>query len=110
MSDPQPPRLLNRRYALLPNPMQGGMADVYKAKDLIEDGREIAIKMFRRDVLTDALAIEAFRRETEAMRNCIHPNIVRLLDSGVDEETGRHFLALEWMPENLDQYLKRETF
>lgn len=110
MSDPQVPRLLNRRYALRPNPMQGGMADVFKAMELTGDGREVAIKMFRPDVLNDALTIEAFRRETEAMRNCIHPNIVRLLESGVDEETGRHFLTLEWMPENLDQYLQRESF
>jgi serine/threonine protein kinase len=64
------------------------MAEVFKAMELIGDGREVAIKMFRRDVLNDASTIEAFRRETEAIRNCIHPNIVRLLESGVDEETG----------------------
>jgi serine/threonine protein kinase len=90
--------------------MQGGMAEVYKAMDLAGDGRDVAIKMFRPDVLTDALTVEAFRRETEAMRNCIHPNILRLLESGVDQETDRHFLVLEWMPENLEEYLKRESF
>jgi tRNA A-37 threonylcarbamoyl transferase component Bud32 len=86
------------------------MAEIYKAMDLAGDGRDVAIKMFRPDVLTDALVVEAFRRETEAIRNCIHPNIVQLLGSGIDQESSRHFLVLEWMPENLEEYLKRETF
>jgi tRNA A-37 threonylcarbamoyl transferase component Bud32 len=90
--------------------MQGGMAEVYKATDLLDEGQTVAIKMFRQDILSDALTIEAFRRETESMRNCVHSNIVRLLDSGVDQETKRHYLAFEWMPENLDQWLKRESF
>lgn len=110
MSDAQVPRLLNRRYALKPGPMHGGMAEVFKAMELVGEGREVAIKMFRSDVLNDALIVEAFRRETEAIRNCTHPNIVQLLESGVDEETGRHFLVLEWMPQNLEQYLQKQSF
>ncbi len=78
--------------------------------ELTGEGRKVAIKMFRPDVLNNALTMEAFSRETETMQNDVHPNIVRLFESGVVEETGRHFLALEWLPDNLDLHLQRGSF
>lgn len=103
-------RILGDRYALLPNPKEGGMAQIFKASDLEEDGRIVAVKMFRPEVLADPLALEAFRRETEAIRSCVHPNIIELFDSGIDQQTGRHFLVLEWMAESLEEFLARETY
>jgi len=86
------------------------MAQIFKASDLQDDGRIVAVKMFRPEVLADPLAIEAFRRETEAIRSCVHPNIIELVDAGLDGQTGRHFLVLEWMTESLEQFLERETY
>ena len=101
-------RIFNNRYAAVSTPKQGGMAEVYKAVDSQADGRIVAVKIFRKDVLDDELAREAFRRETEAVRSCNHPNIVRLLDTGVDESSGRSFLVLEWLPRDLDEVLNAE--
>ena len=103
-------RILADRYALLPNPKQGGMAEIFKASDLQNEGRIVAVKMFRPEVLADPLALEAFRRETEAIRTCVHPNIIELLDSGTDRETSRHFLVLEWMSHSLEELLGREIY
>lgn len=39
--------IVNNRYALFRDrPVAGGMADVYKAADLRNDGRKVALKMF----------------------------------------------------------------
>lgn len=103
-------RILSNSYALLPNPKQGGMAEIFKASDLQNDGRIVAVKMFRPEVLADPLALEAFRRETEAIQSCVHPNIIELFDTGIDQQTGRHFLVLEWMAESLEEYLAREIY
>jgi serine/threonine protein kinase len=101
-------RIFNNRYAAVSAPKQGGMAEVYKAVDSQADGNVVAVKVFRTDVLDDELAREAFRRETEAVRSCNHPNIVRLLDTGVEEASGRSFLVLEWLPRNLEEMLNAE--
>jgi len=98
------------RYALLPNPKRGGMAEIYKALDTQRDGCPVAIKMFRHDILTAPLALEAFRRETQAIKSCVHPNIIEHLGDGTDDASGRHFLVLEWMTESLEEFLLRETF
>jgi serine/threonine protein kinase/DNA polymerase III delta prime subunit len=86
------------------------MAQIFRASDLQKDGRIVAVKMFRPEVLADPLALEAFRRETEAIRSCEHPNIIELFDVGIDQETGRHFLVLEWMAESLEEFLAREIY
>lgn len=86
------------------------MAQIFKASDLQQDGRLVAVKMFRPEVLANPLALEAFRRETEAIRSCIHPNIIELFDTGLDQDTGRHFLVLEWMAESLEDRLAREVY
>ena len=109
MTAQQLPRIINDRYVIHAQPKRGGMADVYRAMDLSGDS-EVAVKVFRFDVLSDALIAEAFRRETEAMKNCSHPNILRLLDSGIEPNSKRHYLVFEWMPDSLDELLKRESF
>src|SRR5712675_2655189 len=110
LHEPSAARLLGKRYALFPNPRQGGMAEIYKTSDLKADGQIVAVKIFRPEVLNERLAREAFHRETEAIRSCVHPNIVSLLDAGTDSETGREFLVLEWIAQNLDQFREKQGF
>jgi serine/threonine protein kinase/superfamily I DNA/RNA helicase len=95
------------RYALLGDPLAGGMASVYKARDL-ENDELVAIKRFDRDRLLPELEAEAFRREVEALRNLIHPNILKIYDSGEDAE-GRPFLVLEWMSHDLVEHHERRA-
>ena len=53
-------RILNGRYALLPNPKAGGMADVYCATDLDNGGQKVAVKMLRYLSEQDAIIAESF--------------------------------------------------
>jgi serine/threonine protein kinase len=93
-------RLLNGRYALSGEPIEGGAARVFKASDTRSDLRLVAIKIFteRHDT---RLAGEFFARECRALQELTHPAIIELLDWGIVEESGERFLVLEWMPTTL---------
>jgi hypothetical protein len=39
--------IVRGRYALQPKPIAGGMADVYRGKDMLERGRDVAVKIVR---------------------------------------------------------------
>jgi hypothetical protein len=59
------------------------MAEILKATDLQNDGRIVAVKMFRPDILADPLVFEAFRRETEGNSQLRRPKIGRPILEGV---------------------------
>ncbi|MEQ8970616.1 MAG: AAA domain-containing protein [Coleofasciculus sp. C1-SOL-03] len=101
------PRLINNRYAISPNPLSGGMAEVYRARDLEDDEeRRVAVKLFTQRNIEEDIIAESFRRETQALKELKYPGIVELLDSGKDEQTGNPFLVLEWMEKDLTALLK----
>lgn len=104
--------ILNKRYALLGKPFSGGMAEVYKATDLNQDGNIVAVKLFKLDEAGEVNDIlkESFRRETLALRELKHDNIVELYDSGVDENSGRHFLVMPWVGQDLENWLESNEF
>lgn len=83
-------------------PRQGGMAEVYKAIDMRSNGQPVAIKLFREGFLDTRIALEAFARETRALRELnSHPHIAQLLDYGTDKTTERKYIALEWLEQDL---------
>ena len=87
-------------------PRSGHFADVYKAYDLeAEPPTAVAIKVLKPAKTEDPVAIATIHREYESLWKLDHPNIVRLIDTGVDADSGKHYLALEWVESNLDSYL-----
>jgi len=99
--------ILGGRYALAPDPIAGGMADVYRATDLgVPSHRPVAVKVFRYGALDEEVLRESFRRETLALKELAHPNIVELLDAGTDPETKRLYVVMEWVDASLPQWLK----
>ena len=90
-----PPGILNDRYQLVESLGTGGMALVYKAKDLMLE-RHVAVKVLREDFSVDAAFRERFRQEAKAAANLSHPNIVTVHDFGLDQ---RHlFIVMELVP------------
>ncbi len=75
------PRVLNDRYEIGELLGRGGMADVYKARDL-RLGRAVAIKLLRADVARDSQLQARFRREAQAVAGLNHPTIVAVYDTG----------------------------
>ena len=57
--------VIANRYEVVQHIGQGGMADVFRAVDTILN-REVAIKILRADLSTDAVSILRFEREAQA--------------------------------------------
>jgi eukaryotic-like serine/threonine-protein kinase len=85
---------LSGRYELGDRLGSGGMSNVYKAKDLVLE-RTVAVKVLAEHLSDDERFVERFRREALAVAKLIHPNIVQVYDTGVDD--GRHFIVMEYV-------------
>lgn len=82
------------RYQILSLIGQGGMADVYRAKDKILD-RVVAIKVLRSKLSEDPMVLVRFQREASAASRLSHPNVVDIYDVG--EYEGMHYIVMEYV-------------
>ena len=87
-------RLLSGRYFVEALVGTGGMAEVYRARDTIED-KTVAVKVLRSEYETDAEFVSRFCREAEAAATMVHENIVRLFDIGMDEN--KRYIVMEYV-------------
>jgi serine/threonine protein kinase len=89
------PTLLNNRYQIEGRLGSGGMAVVYRARDLMLE-RSVAVKILREDFSSDPAFRERFRQEAKAAANLSHPSIVTIHDFGLD--AGHLFIVMEFVP------------
>lgn len=80
-------------YKLIALLGQGGFAEVYKGEH-IHLGTHAAIKVLKTIVTGDE--IEVFRTEARNIASLEHPNIIRVLDFGIEE--GTRFLVMKYAP------------
>ncbi|TQN47576.1 serine/threonine-protein kinase [Humibacillus xanthopallidus] len=85
-------RVIDGRYRVLSHLADGGMASVYVALDARLD-RDVALKIMRPGLATDAVFVERFRSEARSAARLSHPNVVAVFDQG--EDAGDVFLAME---------------
>ena len=85
---------LSGRYETGDRLGSGGMSNVYKATDRILE-RTVAVKILAEHLSDDDRFVARFRREALAVARLIHPNIVQVYDSGVDD--GRHYIVMEYV-------------
>jgi serine/threonine-protein kinase len=92
------PRLLGDRYELEGVVGRGGMAEVYRARDLRLD-RIVAIKTLRADLARDATFQARFRREAQSAASLNNPSIVAVYDTGEDMSSGTPvpFIVMEYV-------------
>ena len=90
--------VLDGRYKFLEKVGSGGMAEVYKARDMVLN-RIVAVKILRDSLASDADFIERFNKEAQRAAGLSHPNIVSIYDVG--ETEGLHYIVIE--------YVSRET-
>jgi len=89
-----PNTLIGARYRLVRRIGQGGMAEVWLAKDTSLD-RDVAVKVMRAHHDNDHVGNERFRREAKASAALSSPNIVTVYD--VVEDAGRQAVVMEYI-------------
>ncbi len=82
-------------YKVLEKIGEGGMGEVYLAKDTNLD-REVAIKVLPSAFSEDKERLARFEREARLLASLNHPNVAAIHELG--ESEGVHFLALEYVP------------
>ncbi|GLY78321.1 Stk1 family PASTA domain-containing Ser/Thr kinase [Actinoallomurus iriomotensis] len=92
------PRLLGGRYELDGVIGRGGMAEVYRARDLRLD-RVVAIKTLRSDLARDPTFQARFRREAQSAASLNHPSVIAVYDTGEDTLDGNPvpYIVMEYV-------------
>jgi serine/threonine-protein kinase len=93
-------------YQLLRRLGRGAMAEVYLAEQ-ISLKRQVAFKVLRGNLATDASYVHRFHREAQAAASLVHANIVQIYEVGAID--GIHFIAQEYVQgSNLAEFLVRK--
>lgn len=87
-------KLLGERYELLEVIGYGGMALVYKAKDILLN-RLVAVKILKSEFNDNEQFIKKFQRESQAAASLSHNNIVNVFDVGVQDNL--HYIVMEYV-------------
>lgn len=76
---------LDGRYEITELIGEGGMADVYKAVDVV-DNKTVAVKILKKEFAESEEFLRRFRNESKAIAVLSHPNIVKIYDVGFSEK------------------------
>ena len=97
---------LGKRYEVLSKIGAGGMADVYKGKDVMLN-RFVAIKVLKKELREDETFVKKFRSEAQAAAGLLNPNIVNVYDVG--EDRGLYYMVMELVEGvTLKEYIERK--
>src|SRR6516164_386539 len=96
--------VLGDRYQLQDPIGRGGMATIYRARDLRMD-RVVAVKVLREVYSTDPKFVRRFQVEAKAASALQHPNIVQVFDYG--QTDGNYYIVMELVEgTDLRRYLR----
>ncbi len=94
------------RYEILEQIGIGGMANVYKARDLIDD-IIVAVKILKDEYVQSEEFLRRFRNEAKAIAGLSHPNIVKVYDVIYHEDVPA--IIMEYIDGiTLKEYIERE--
>ena len=98
----QTPKFIGR-FPIIDTLGIGGMGVVYLGKDP-DIGRKVAIKVLH--ATDDESALERFKNEARTIGEISHPNIVMLLEYGIDDN--KPYLVMEYLPGiPLEEWIKK---
>ncbi|MDE6775914.1 MAG: Stk1 family PASTA domain-containing Ser/Thr kinase, partial [Ruminococcus sp.] len=97
---------LDGRYEITELIGVGGMAEVYKGVDVI-DNKPVAIKVLKKEYAENEEFLRRFRNESKAIAVLSHPNIVRIYDVGFSEKL--QYIVMEYVDGiTLKEYIEDE--
>ena len=88
----RPGVFLQNRYEILDLIGSGGMSEVYRAR-CHKLNRYVAIKVLKKEFISDDAFVRKFKMEAQAAGALIHPNIVNYYD--VVDEGDLHYIVME---------------
>ena len=88
--------LIAGRYRLESRLGSGGMSTVHLAFDERLE-RNVAVKLLAEHLASDPAFVSRFQREALAAARLIHPNIVQVFDSGLDDHRDQHYIVMEYI-------------
>ena len=86
-------RVINNRYTLQQKLGEGGMGEVWVAKQSAPVKRKVALKVIKTGMDSRAV-LERFEQERQALAMMDHPHIARVLDGGMTD-SGQPFFVME---------------
>ena len=86
--------IIDNRYNVMSLLGTGGMAVVFECTDLFTN-EVVAIKIMKEELLSEAGALDDFKREVKASVQMSHQNIMKIYSEGV--WNGRPYLVLEYL-------------
>src|ERR1035441_6700566 len=99
--------MMIRQFELRSVVGSGGMGTVYRAWDTTLE-RMVAVKLMRKELLTDQKALESFFREARACARLNHTNIIHIYT--FDEWEGQRYLVMELADcGSLDTKIEKQT-
>jgi tRNA A-37 threonylcarbamoyl transferase component Bud32 len=87
---------LDLRYQIVSLVARGGFAAVLKGRDLSQDGRPCAVKIFRHEVIHQDWLNHRFQQEVSAMEQIRHPSVVSIYGHGLTP-SGAPYLVMEFI-------------
>ncbi len=88
--------VLDDKYRLEEKIGEGAMGRVYRATHVFMY-HNVAVKVLRRHLSSDHVALERFRREARAAAVIHHPNAVAVTDFGVTKDSHIAYLVMEYV-------------
>lgn len=85
---------LDGRYELTDLVGEGGMANVYRASDVL-DNRVVAVKILKNEYSESEEFQRRFRDESKAIAMMSHPNIVKIYDMGFSDKM--QYIVMEYI-------------
>src|SRR5664280_471293 len=96
-----------RQFELRSKIASGGHGKVYRAYDTVLE-RLVAVKLMRKEIESDPVALESFYREARACASLNHTNIIHIYS--FDEFDGQRYLVMELADRgSLDQRIEKQT-
>ncbi len=100
--------VLDSRYEIVELIGIGGMADVYKATDIMEN-KTVAVKILKTEFAKNEEFLRRFRNESKAIAVLSHPNIVKVYDVGFTANL--QYIVMEYIDGiTLKEYLEHQKF
>ncbi len=96
---------LDGRYEITERIGDGGMADVYRANDIV-DNKVVAVKILKKEFAENEEFLRRFRNESKAIALLGHPNLVKIYDVGFSERI--QFIVMEYIDGiTLNEYMEQ---